>query len=243
MVQKKSMKSQKLKEKQKEAKITLTLLKQKLDLKENVKSLLIFSLLTGGAIAGRATLQNVPSVETITPFSILAGFMLGPVYGFMAGASGFYASNFLVWGGQGPWTIFQMLGAGIAGAVAGIFGKIYKNFKMYMISAILGIAFYELIVDVGGSLIFFGLFGIPAYIITSLPFSAVHLFSTLGICSVLWGFRKSLPKFGHKVVEKYKIGFSKINSKLLPDFYEHEKFKTANPGNFEKIFVKKVQEN
>lgn len=212
MKKKKQKSVQKLKEEKDTTQVILTALREKLDLRQNVKSSLILTLMVGGAVAGRAALQTVPSVETVTPFSILAGFMLGPIYGFIAGASGFYASNFVVWGGQGPWTIFQMLGAGFAGMIGGIFGRIWKGFKWFMASVFIAVLAYEVVVNIGGALIFSALFGqagMLMYFLTSLPFTAVHLASSLAICAGLWKCREKLPKFGNKLVEKTRIILSK----------------------------------
>ena len=88
---------------------------QVIKLKE-VLALLGFSI---GAAALRAAMQEFPSVEPITFFSILAGWQFGRKKGFMVGATSLYISNFLVLGGQGPWTPFQMAGFGIAGYLGG----------------------------------------------------------------------------------------------------------------------------
>lgn len=225
--------AQKTEQKQKTVQVLISKVTQKLDVRQNLRSLLILSLLTGAAIAGRAALQYVPSVETVTPFAIFSGFILGPVYGFTTGASSFYLSNFLVWGGQGPWTIFQCLGAGAAGFLAGIIGKKWKNFKLYMLATALGIIAYELIITIPMGIMWTGLVGLPWYLITSLPFSAVHLVSSLGLCAALWGARSKLPKLGAKIVEKTKFLFSKVDNSndtsssgngggLFPEQLEHE---------------------
>jgi len=235
----KKKRKQKTLQKTATAQVLLSKVSQKLDVKQNVKSLLLLAAFTISAIAGRVALQHVPSVESVTPFSILAGFILGPIYGFITGAAGFYTSNFFVWGGQGPWTIFQCLGAGLAGFIAGLMGKMWKGakkisgkelsgFKLYMLAVVIGICVYELIVDIGGALIFYSFLGIPAYIVTSLPFSAAHLFSGIGFCAALWKFREKLPKFGGKIIEKTKLGFARVGGiGFAPSFFEREKYKTS----------------
>lgn len=202
---------------------------EKLDLRQNLRSMLLLIALTGAAVAGRAALQNVPSVETVTPFAILSGFILGPVYGFVTGASAFYASNFVVWGGQGPWTIFQCLGAGMAGFVAGLFGKTWKNFKMYMLATAAGIFIYEAVINISMGVMWSGIAGLPFFILTSLPFSAVHLVSSLGICAGLWKAKNVLPKLGGKIYEKTKLllsGHSRSGDssvgRMHPELAEHE---------------------
>jgi energy-coupling factor transport system substrate-specific component len=197
---------QKKKSKKKTKQVVIALVRQRLDLKQSMKAFLVFLTLTMLAIMGRIALQGIPSVETITPFSILAGFVLGPIYGLFSGISGFYLSNFFVFGGHGPWTLFQCFGAGLAGLLAGLFGKIRKSsFKLFAFTCLIGIIVYELSVNIGWALMF-GLIGVPIFIITSLPFSAVHLLSSLGLCSFFWKMRNRLPR-EKKIIEKKIFGF------------------------------------
>ena len=183
----------------------IVLLRQKIGLKTLFRKALLLVTLTGISVIGRIVLQGVPSVETITPFSILSGFILGPVYGFVAGVSGFYASNYFVFGGQGPWTIFQCLGAGLAGLLAGLIGKIKKSYELFMLSSGIGIVIYEIMVNLGWSLMF-GPSMIIFFFITSLPFSVMHFLSTLVFASIFWKFKDILPR-NIRLIEKeaYKI--------------------------------------
>jgi energy-coupling factor transport system substrate-specific component len=214
--------------KQNTAQVLISKVTQKLDLRQNLRSLIILFALTSAAVAGRVALQNVPSVEPITPFAILAGFMLGSSYGFATGTSAFYLSNFMVWGGQGPWTIFQCLGAGLAGYTAGWFGKTWKNFKMYTVAIVAGILVYETVVILTLGTMWSGFFGLPLFILTSLPFVAVHLVSSIGIGSALWGVKKTLPKLGGKIIEKTKLVLGSTidsntgDSRMSPEHFQQE---------------------
>lgn len=199
-----------------------------------LRTVLAVTLLTSMGIFGRTAFQYIPSVEPLTPISILIGFFFGPIAGFVSGASGFFASNFLVWGGQGPWTLFQSLGAGLAGLIGGVFGKFgsksgsKSRWKM-MLSTAIGIVAYELVVSVGmGAMIgLFNPFLTLVYVITSLPFSLVHLFSSLGFSAMFYEFKEQLKKLkGGKIIEKEILGLRAIDSdsskhgyKLVPDFY------------------------
>lgn len=232
---------------QKEQQVVVTAQSEKLDLAQNVNSAIQLFTFGTAAVAGRVLFQFIPSVETITPFAILAGFELGPIVGFIMGASAFYMSNYLVWGGQGPWTLFQALAAGCAGVVAGLFGKMGKGLKTLVISLFAGIAVYEIIVNVGGSLIFLPAVGfaqylstaLPLYFVTSLPFSIVHLISTLGFGLAMYGFKDKIPKIGGKIVEKISVVFSRGNSSgssvaLHPEHYEYAKH-TVLGKNYSKL--------
>ncbi|MFH1255661.1 MAG: hypothetical protein V1494_00035 [Candidatus Diapherotrites archaeon] len=155
--------------------------------KREAKELTAFLLLFGGAVAGRVALQYVPSVEPIIPLAVLAGFLFGAKEGFALGSGAYVASNFFIWGLQGPWTIFQALGAGIAGALGGFRGKTGKPGKMDLIVfSVIGTIVFEFLMNASGPIMgigvlgAFGLFSIPLYFLTSLPFTLTHIISNIG---------------------------------------------------------------
>lgn len=159
---------------------------QNAKIKNEAKSLAIFLSLFSAAVAGRVALQWVPSVEPIIPFAVLAGFLFGMKEGTALGAGAYIISNFLVWGLQGPWTIFQAFGAAVPGAAAGIIGKVKKaKTRDIIILSILGTVFFEIIMNISGAAMGIGLLGafslftIPLYFVTSAPFSTVHILSNI----------------------------------------------------------------
>ncbi|MFH0714322.1 MAG: hypothetical protein V1847_01105 [Candidatus Diapherotrites archaeon] len=159
--------------------------------KKEARDLTIFLALLGTAIAGRVALQWVPSVEPIIPFAVLAGLLFGMKEGFMLGGSAYIISNFLVWGLQGPWTVFQAIGAAVPGAVAGVYGKVRQASVLELIGlSVLGTVFFEIMVNIGGALTIPGAFGVgiavlPLYFLTSLPFSFIHTISNIGFAGML----------------------------------------------------------
>lgn len=82
------------------------------------KRIIAVAVMTAAAVAGRAAFYFVPHFKPILAVVILCGAYLGCGSGFLCGALSVLLSNFLF--GQGPWTIFQMCGAGLAGFVAGL---------------------------------------------------------------------------------------------------------------------------
>jgi len=146
-----------------------------------MRQLTLFSFLFVGAVAGRVALQFVPSVEPIIPLAILAGLIFGPKEGFALGSGAYVASNFFVWGLQGPWTLFQAIGAGLPAAIAGIWGKTKTPGKNDLVLfSVLGTVFFELTMNFSGALMMggligFGLLTLPLYFLTSLPFSLMHI--------------------------------------------------------------------
>lgn len=160
--------------------------------KTELRQLTLFVGLLTAATLGRVALQYVPSVEPIIPLAIVAGFWLGAKEGFSVGAGAYVASNFLVWGLQGPWTLFQAVGAAVPGALAGIFGKTTKpSPKNLVLFSILGTVFFEIVMNISGAVMGIGvlgplgLFSIPLYFLTSLPFSLIHIFSNAGFAIAL----------------------------------------------------------
>ena len=73
------------------------------------------------ALAAAARLLSVGAggIEFIFVIVVIAGRVLGPRGGFLVGALAMMVSS-LVWGGVGPWTVFQMLAVGWVGAGAGL---------------------------------------------------------------------------------------------------------------------------
>lgn len=151
--------------------------------KSEIRGLAIFLAALGAAILGRVALQWVPSVEPIIPIAVAIGMIYGAKEGFMLGSSAYIISNFFVWGLQGPWTIFQAIGAGIAGCLGGIFGRSKKNtWKDLVIWSVIGTVLFEILVTFAGFGMGIGLLGsgfwlflLPVYFATSLPFMLAHI--------------------------------------------------------------------
>jgi energy-coupling factor transport system substrate-specific component len=214
---------QELKQKSEQKSLILSAQRTKYSLK---RKLLLISILTTLGIFGRAAFQFIPSVEPLTPLTILTGFLLGPISGFISGVTGFYLSNFLVWGFQGPWTVFQCLGAGLAGFIGGLIGKLGKKSRTkFLISTFIGIIVYEIIVTVSMG-IMFSLPFLLFYIITSIPFSLIHLSSSLGFSLTFYEFKEQIKKLRGGLIEKEILGFrtadsdtGKHSNKLVPYLY------------------------
>lgn len=77
------------------------------------------------AAAGRIPFAAIPNVQPTTYLVLLAGFVFGPIPGFSVGATAALASNFFL--GQGPWTPWQMLAWGLAGASGGWLGRLFPR--------------------------------------------------------------------------------------------------------------------
>ncbi len=180
---------------------------------ESVKSYKKFALILVsswlGAIAGRVALQHIPSVEPITAYTIFSAFFFG--YRFIPlGISAFYVSNFLVWGGQGPWTPFQLAGIFFAGLAGYSFSKFSLSGKSFFLSLLFGTALYETAVNIGFG-VTTGLLSPFIMFIPAIPFSLVHLASTISFGTAFYSLREAIEK---EVLYEFKI----LACRLAPAF-------------------------
>lgn len=185
-------------------KLALFALQKQVQLLKLKEVLLIISFVSAGVL-GRILMQPLPSVEPITFFAMLTGWLFGGKKGFVAGASAAYLSNFFMFGGQGIWTLFQMLGLGTAGFLAGFLRKGAKISECLVITAIATLLF-EVVMNLN-SLIF-----LPGNIFTifflALPFTFVHLISNLAFSALL-------PKLKRYVYEKGNFNEKEICMEML----------------------------
>lgn len=192
----KKKKKQKVKQKLKPSeRVALHALQKQLQALRLKEWLVIIGFIFGGALL-RIPMQAVPSAEPLTFFAILAGWLFGRKKGFLVGASSLYISNFFMFGGQGPWTIFQALGFGIAGWLGGLLRKKASYVEIITITLI-GTLIFEIIMNAFTPL----MIGTSIFIAfaLALPFTIIHLVSNLI-------FSLALP-FTKKFIEK-KGGFN-----------------------------------
>ncbi len=82
----------------------------------HARVLAIVALLGTLSALFRVPFAAAPNLQPSTYLIICSGYVLGPVAGFAVGALTAVVSNFFL--GHGPWTLFQMLAWGLAGASA-----------------------------------------------------------------------------------------------------------------------------
>ena len=192
-----------MQQKSKQKLALFVLQKQLQNLKQ--KELLLLMVFISAGVLGRILMQPLPSVEPLTFFAMLSGWLFGSKKGFITGASAAYLSNFFMFGGQGIWTIFQMLGFGAAGFLAGFLRKKAKILECLMITAIATLLF-EIIMNIS-SITF-----LPSSIFTAfffaLPFTVAHLISNLTFSTLL-------PKLKSYIYEKGGFNEKEICLQLL----------------------------
>ena len=98
--------------------------------KPQAREILIISVLSAIAVAGRGAFFMIPQFKPVVAIVIISGVCFGGEAGFLVGAMTGFVSNFFF--GQGPWTPWQMFCFGIIGFLAGVLYKkgILRNNKI-----------------------------------------------------------------------------------------------------------------
>ncbi len=91
------------------------------DARRDVKLIAIIASLSAVASGGRVLFAAVPNVQPATFIIAVTGYVFGALPGFMVGSTTAVVSNIFI--GQGPWTVWQMLGWGLCGLVSGFLRK------------------------------------------------------------------------------------------------------------------------
>ncbi len=105
--------------------------------KPKTRELVLISVMTAIAVAGRAAFYMLPQFKPIVAIVIITGISLGSEAGFATGALTAFISNMFF--GQGPWTPWQMFALGIIGFLSGVlFRKGIENKKQLCILVIYG---------------------------------------------------------------------------------------------------------
>lgn len=152
--------------------------------KPQARELIIISVLSAIAVAGRAAFFMLPQFKPVVAIVIIAGVCFGAESGFLVGAISGFVSNFFF--GQGPWTPWQMFGFGIIGFLAGILfkkGRLKKNRIALCIYGGLATFFiYGILLNTASVFMMYSKFSIEVFIaciISGIPFDAVHAVSTV----------------------------------------------------------------
>jgi energy-coupling factor transport system substrate-specific component len=113
------------------------------------REIAVLGVLTAVVVALR---QAVHGFEATPIFFviILTGYVFGWTEGFIVGSTTLLVSNFIV-GGHGPWTPYQMLAAGLVGALAAALPKTKKSktaLALLVVYGILSAYLYGAVTDV-----------------------------------------------------------------------------------------------
>lgn len=87
----------------------------------SAKEIALVGILGTISAVARVPFAAIPNVQPCTYLIICAGYVFGPLPGFMVGAVTALVSNFFL--GHGPWTIYQMFAWGLVGVSAGYLSR------------------------------------------------------------------------------------------------------------------------
>ena len=137
------------------------------------------------AVAGRLSSRPIPNVVGTTDVALLTGYALGGAPGFAVGALAAPISN--IWLGQGPWTVWQMGGwglAGLAGAgLAVVFGRRLGRLALACACAAMAIV-YGALLDLSVMVTYGGEQSLDRYLALSargVPFNVAHAVGNFAI--------------------------------------------------------------
>jgi energy-coupling factor transport system substrate-specific component len=146
----------------------------------------LVAVLVAAATAGRIAFAAIPSAQPVTAIAIVTGVALGPRAGAAVGAGAALLSNTFL--GQGPWTPWQMLLWGLAGASGGWLAPLLRRSRIALMA--FGGA-WGLVFGVGMDVWQLAAFGpaltLPAFIAVharAVPFDLVHALTNVILLGV-----------------------------------------------------------
>lgn len=148
----------------------------------SAKEIALIATMTTFAGISRIPFAVFPSFQPTTFLVMITGYVFGAQTGFMVGAMSALVSNFFL--GHGPWTLWQMLGWGICGVLAGFLAKQVQGFsrkRFAVLSALCGYLF-GWIQNIWHWLAFVYPLNMKTFWATylvSFPFDTLHVFSNI----------------------------------------------------------------
>lgn len=159
--------------------------------KPKTRELVLISVMTAFAVAGRAAFYMIPQFKPSVAIIIITSISLGSESGFAAGALTAFISNMFF--GQGPWTPWQMFAMGLIGFISGFVFKRELETKKQLAGLIIYGAFITFFVY-GGIMDTSSLFmmssdisfkGLLAMFASGFVFNLLHALSTVFFLLVL----------------------------------------------------------
>ena len=163
------------------------------------------AVFTAIAVAGRGVFFWAPFIKPVCALVILAGISFGAGWGFVTGAMAMLISNFMF--GQGPWTIFQMLGMGMAGAISGLLTQSgfmpVRRVTLSLTGAVITIIIYGGIVNL--STLVFAMYDVSWQMVMALYLSgiSVDIIHGVGTFVFLWILSGSILKETGRIKRRF----------------------------------------
>ena len=146
----------------------------------NTKELSLIAIYSTFTAVARIPFAIIPNFTPCTFLILCAGYVFGPLIGFVIGGNTALISNLFL--GRGPWTIYQMIAWGLVGITGGLLNPRHTKIPNRYFLACIGFVWaflYGWITDVWYWLLSGG--GLPNFIATitlSFPFDLVHAIAT-----------------------------------------------------------------
>ena len=141
----------------------------------HARVLAIVALLGTLAALFRVPFAAIPNLQPSTYLVICSGYVFGPVAGFVVGALTAIVSNFFL--GQGPWTLFQVLAWGLAGASAVALRRFALMTRWLVLAGIVWGFLFGVIMNTWTWIAFVYPLTLRTFVITwigSIPFDVMH---------------------------------------------------------------------
>jgi energy-coupling factor transport system substrate-specific component len=141
----------------------------------NAREIAIVALLGTLAALLRVPFAAIPSLQPSTYLVICSGYVFGPLSGFVVGVLTAVVSNFFL--GHGPWTLFQALAWGLAGASATILKALPLRTSWLVLAGVVWGILFGVIMNVWTWTAFVYPLTARSFIVTwaaSIPFDFMH---------------------------------------------------------------------
>ena len=100
------------------------------------KEIALIAIYSAFAAVARIPFVGIPSVQPVSFLVLCAGYVFGPLIGFIIGGNVAFLSNIFL--GQGIWTVYQVFAWGFFGLIGGLLGKNKKKEPDRWILALIG---------------------------------------------------------------------------------------------------------
>ncbi|MBN2155769.1 MAG: ECF transporter S component [Candidatus Lokiarchaeota archaeon] len=100
------------------------------------KEIALIAIYSAFAAVARIPFVGIPSVQPVSFLVLCAGYVFGPLIGFIIGGNTAFLSNIFL--GQGVWTIYQIFAWGFFGLLGGALGKTRNKQPDKWILALMG---------------------------------------------------------------------------------------------------------
>jgi energy-coupling factor transport system substrate-specific component len=100
------------------------------------KEIAMIAIYSAFASIARIPFVGIPSVQPVSFLVLCAGYVFGPLIGFVIGGNVAFLSNIFL--GQGIWTVYQIFAWGLFGIIGGLLGRKRKQKPDKWILALIG---------------------------------------------------------------------------------------------------------